>query len=462
MEEKEERITPEYAETAVFQQRKGVSIRHVNFALIALALVIGALMVISVLKTTRSYQSMRESTARYLSCREDATSLMDASDYLTEAVREFVITGEAEPLENFFREIHETRRRDIALENLGLHFADTEAYRFLEAALKRSNALAETERYAMCLAIEGRGGSLADYPDELQAIDLTAEDAALSPEEKSHKAIELVFGRDYQDEKQGIRTEVAMCLNTLINQTDELQAESAEHFASLLHRQTLLIILLMVAMAAEVWLSFQLVINPLMKDIDQIREHEKLALSGSSEMRFLAKTYNSMVDQNRAHQEALSYEAAHDELTDLYNRGVFERMREELPPGSFTLMLADIDHFKEVNDTFGHDIGDRILRKVAGMLQTSFRSEDYVCRIGGDEFAILMIKSGKSLRALVENKMAEVNHRLQNPDDDLPPVSLSIGVAFGDRDEPGDDIYRDADKALYQVKRGGRATIAFY
>ena len=239
MEEKEERITPEYAETAVFQQRKGVSIRHVNFALIALALVIGALMVISVLKTTRSYQSMRESTARYLSCREDATSLMDASDYLTEAVREFVITGEAEPLENFFREIHETRRRDIALENLGLHFADTEAYRFLEAALKRSNALAETERYAMCLAIEGRGGSLADYPDELQAIDLTAEDAALSPEEKSHKAIELVFGRDYQDEKQGIRTEVAMCLNTLINQTDELQAESAEHFASLLHRQTL-------------------------------------------------------------------------------------------------------------------------------------------------------------------------------------------------------------------------------
>ena len=199
-----------------------------------------------------------------------------------------------------------------------------------------------------------------------------------------------------------------------------------------------------------------------MKDIVQIRDHEKLPLNGASELRFLAKTYNSMVDQNRAHQEALSYEAAHDELTDLYNRGVFERMREELPPGSFTLMLADIDHFKEVNDTFGHDIGDRILRKVAGMLQTSFRSEDYVCRIGGDEFAILMIKSGKSLRALVENKMAEVNHRLQNPDDDLPPVSLSIGVAFGDRDEPGDDIYRDADKALYQVKRGGRATIAFY
>ena len=448
-------------EKAVYQRRRGISIRQVNYILIAVALLIAALMIMSVLQTTRSYESMRDSTARYLNCREDATSLMDASDYLTETVREFVITGEREPLDNFFREIHETRRRDTALESLGLYFEDTEAYHFLETALQRSNALAEKERYAMRLAIESRG-SRGDYPEELQQIALTPEDAALDAEAKSLKAIEMVFGREYQAEKQEIRSDVAMCLNTLINQTDKTQAESADHFAGLLHRQTALIVLLLVAMAAEVALTLQLVINPLMKDIEHIREHEKLPLTGASEMRFLAKTYNSMVDQNRAHQEALSYEAEHDELTDLYNRGVFERMREELAPASFTMILVDVDYFKEVNDTYGHDIGDRILRKVASMLQASFRAEDFVCRIGGDEFVILMVNTGKSLRPLVENKMKEVNLKLQNPDDDLPPTSLSIGVAFGDRENPGDDIYRDADKALYQVKRGGRGTIAFY
>ena len=449
-------------EKTTYQKRKGISIRQVNYILIAVVLLITALMIVSILQTTRSYESMRESTARYLDCRENATSLMDASDYLTESVREFVITGQEEPLYNFFREVNETRRRDIALESLGEYFDGTEAYRFLEAALKRSNSLAEKEGYAMRLAIEGRGGSVEDYPEELQVIALSPEDMALSAEEQSLKAIEMVFGTDYQAEKQGIRADVTMCLNTLINQTEETQAASSDHFSSLLHRQTALIVLLLVAMAAEVLLTFRLVINPLMTDIVHIRDQEKLPLTGASELRFLAKTYNSMVDQSRAHQEALSYEAEHDELTNLYNRGVFEKMREELPADSYTMILVDVDYFKEVNDTYGHDIGDRILRKVASMLQASFRSEDYVCRIGGDEFAVLMLHAGKNLHDLVERKMSDVNQKLQNPDDSLPSASLSIGVAFGDRDNPGDDIYRDADKALYQVKRSGRANIAFY
>ena len=441
-------------EKTTYQKRKGISIRQVSYILIAVVLLITALMIVSILQTTRSYESMRESTARYLDCRENATSLMDASDYLTESVREFVITGQEEPLYNFFREVNETRRRDIALESLGEYFDGTDAYRFLETALQRSNSLAEKEVYAMRLAIEGRGGSVEDYPEELQAIALSPEDMALSAEEKSLKAIEMVFGTDYQAEKQEIRADVTMCLNTLINQTEETQATSSDHFSSLLHRQTALIVLLL--------LTFRLVINPLMTDIVHIRDQEKLPLTGASELRFLAKTYNSMVDQSRAHQEALSYEAEHDELTDLYNRGVFEKMREELPANSYTMILVDVDYFKEVNDTYGHDIGDRILRKVASMLQASFRSEDYVCRIGGDEFAVLMLHAGKSLRDLVEKKMSEVNRKLQNPDDGLPSASLSIGVAFGDRESPGDDIYRDADKALYQVKRSGRANIAFY
>ena len=121
------------------------------------------------------------------------------------------------------------------------------------------------------------------------------------------------------------------------------------------------------------------------------------------------------------------------------------------------LILIDVDHFKIVNDTYGHSVGDRILRKVADLMRASFRSVDILCRIGGDEFVIVMTRVDSSMSQLVMNKISHINDLLQNPKDDLPPVSLSVGVAFSDRKNPQGDIFRDADTALYQVKESGRS-----
>ena len=126
------------------------------------------------------------------------------------------------------------------------------------------------------------------------------------------------------------------------------------------------------------------------------------------------------------------------------------------------MILIDIDFFKEVNDTYGHEAGDQLLKRAAKVFRSSFRSEDCVCRIGGDKFAVLMMNSGSHLRALVQRKIETAQARLRDEENGVPGVTISVGVAFPDRPNPTDDIYQDADTALYKVKNAGRNGLAFY
>lgn len=126
------------------------------------------------------------------------------------------------------------------------------------------------------------------------------------------------------------------------------------------------------------------------------------------------------------------------------------------------MIICDVDIFKHVNDTYGHAVGDEILKKVANLLKTTFRSIDYVCRIGGDEFAVIMVDVNQELSYTIREKITVINNQLYCPTDDLPAISLSAGVAFTDRANPGESIFKDADKALYHVKQNGKHGCGFY
>ena len=120
------------------------------------------------------------------------------------------------------------------------------------------------------------------------------------------------------------------------------------------------------------------------------------------------------------------------------------------------------DCFKSVNDTCGHAAGDKTLKKVAELLLTAFRSIDHVCRIGGDEFAIIMVEMTSDLAYTIQEKIDAVNETLTKQEGDGPKVSLSVGVAFSDRKNPGRTIFEDADKALYEQKNHGKCGCSFY
>ena len=158
--------------------------------------------------------------------------------------------------------------------------------------------------------------------------------------------------------------------------------------------------------------------------------------------------------------------AKHDPLTGLANRAGFqERLQEALRDGGVTgLILIDLDHFKQINDTMGHVMGDKLLEVLAQRLHSQISGRDTAARIGGDEFAAILV--GRVDRAQVRSDVDRVFRALLQPVAlGLEPVNatVSVGVAIAPHDaESGEDLVIRADVALYEAKALGRGVTRFY
>jgi len=158
-------------------------------------------------------------------------------------------------------------------------------------------------------------------------------------------------------------------------------------------------------------------------------------------------------------------QANRDPLTSLPNRRAILKNLErnvaacaqrDQPLG---LLMIDLDHFKSINDSYGHDGGDAVLREVAERMQSSIRTTDIVGRFGGEEFmAVIPNCAGEELLRIAERIRSQVNRSPVNADSMLIPVSCSIGVAvrWGETDGEASDTMQRADRALYVAKEMGR------
>ena len=151
-------------------------------------------------------------------------------------------------------------------------------------------------------------------------------------------------------------------------------------------------------------------------------------------------------------QDTFTYKALHDPLTGVYNHTAFEILFHDSDKDHLAVLLANIDDFEAIKKREGREGTDRLVVRVSEVLRSSFRSVDDICRLKEDEFVIIMTRMTSAMRALVFDKVEQVNALLQNPEDGRPPVSLSVGVAFSDRENPVGDIFEDADTALCRMK----------
>ncbi len=444
------------------KKQGGVRLRRLNLILGIVAAILAVALFFVTVDTLHSYRETDEATARNTLAQQSAAALESGSDYLTDRVRTFVVTGDPQAAADFFEEINVTRRRDHALDEMERIFSGAEPARLLAEAMRLSNELAEIELYAMRLAIEADGYDVKDYPEMLQSVVLREEDLALTPTEQAQRARTLLFDETYQSYKLQIRANITACEQTLVGETQRVQEKNVSHLGRILQLQAILIAVLLITVLAVIIGTHKLVLLPLRNVINAIPKKETLPEVGSHEMRYLVRAYNEAYEQTKEHQDQLAYEATHDHLTGLYNRAVFEEQRANVHKRRRAMLLFDVDYFKEINDTYGHDAGDRVLKKVADTLSKNFRSEDYVCRIGGDEFAVILLHTDRSLRGMIERKLNGILAALRDTSDGLPVVTLSIGCAFCDRENPTEDLYKDADAALYDVKERGRSGFAFF
>ncbi|MBX5469084.1 MAG: PAS domain S-box protein [Thermoleophilaceae bacterium] len=176
------------------------------------------------------------------------------------------------------------------------------------------------------------------------------------------------------------------------------------------------------------------------------------------------------VTERKRYERELRYLADHDALTGLLNRRRFEEgldqelARDARYGDNASLLVLDLDNFKYVNDTLGHNVGDEMLVAVAGILRDRLRDSDVVARLSGDEFAVLLPRTGaKEARAVARDVAAAIRAEPVIVGGQAVRVTASVGITeFRSRDLTGRELLGEADLAMYEAKEAGRDRVGFY
>ena len=189
--------------------------------------------------------------------------------------------------------------------------------------------------------------------------------------------------------------------------------------------------------------------------------------SNDPRSRYVLFIADDVTDENAAHAQ-VRYMAHHDTLTGMPNRRLFrDRLLKALDgrrDRTTAVLCLDLDNFKSVNDTLGHQYGDELLRLLAKRLPRHLREQDTLARLGGDEFAVVLpnIAEQDDVRKMAERLIDAVRQPFEI-DGHTVPISVSIGIALADaQDVSADHLLRYADMALYEAKRRGRNCLAFF
>lgn len=192
-------------------------------------------------------------------------------------------------------------------------------------------------------------------------------------------------------------------------------------------------------------------------------ERISLPVKGSREVKILIDSFNGLRNQIHQRQMALEHQALHDELTGLPNRALLiDRLNNAISQAKrsethVALMLMDLDRFKEINDTLGHPVGDKVLQIISKRLATFIRTSDTIARLGGDEFAIIAPNCSKAQADKLVAKITGIVDQVIPVEKQNLYVGSSVGVTmFPENGNDAQTLIRHADIAMYQAKNNNR------
>lgn len=438
------------------KKTKGISLRAIGITVSSVTAVIASLLIVSLFLLSSNYRKVNQSTQEYMEWENVASDIQAASDHLTSEVRSFVVTYKKEHMDSYFYEANVSKRRENALDILEENLKDTDVHKYVTTAINNSMELMNDEFYAMRLVSDVKGVDYSSY-EEIVNVEIKPEDAAKSDEAKLSLAIDMVFGTEYKHTKGIITTNISKAVSTLDLWMKDDVLKSSKNLKTILILQQALIAL-HVALLIGVFVVVRVFITkPLRYAVSALQNDEHLPQTGAKEFLYITDIYNNMYDQNKDIKKHLIYEAEHDKLTKLYNRTGYDSIYKRLDLENTVYILIDGDNFKEINDKYGHSIGDKVLIRLAKVLNKYFGHEvhSYIFRIGGDEFSVLIEHYDGNDDKLIE-KLNAMKQELSEKSGEIPAIFLSIGIAHGKHADTTDTLFRKADKALYEVKKHGR------
>ena len=441
-------------------KHSGIRLSRLNFFFIIVGLVIAVLMIYSMIQTSNSFRQIVSVTESYLSSQQTAGMLKNISDEMSEKCVAFVHSGTPDLTYAYFGQYEAITAQvesDSSLQESGASEDE-----FMAKALNTFETMKQTEIRAMRLVADTLPMGMEAFSPRLQAVSLSAEDAALSPEEKKALALSLISSEEYLSCSKTIAGAVDDSHRIASEKGKNRAVQTEQNVRGVINTQTVLVLLFLAVAVLALIMNRFLIIRPIQRSVDNLDRREPIPVQGSYEVRHLAQVYNDVLKDNVEKAAALSYAASHDALTGLYNRAAFDKVYQQYKDGHTGVMIADVDHFKQYNDEFGHDVGDHVLKIVADKLTEHFRTGDFICRIGGDEFCVIMPDIPHSQSDTMVEKIRTINKELAELGEGLPPISLSAGFAFWDRPNPKGDLLKDADFVLLKLKKTRADCCAVY
>ena len=440
----------------------GIRLNQLNVLMICLGLLLAVLMAVSMYQTTNSVKEVGTVTNDYLSNQQTGGMLRDFTRALADQAMAFV-----QSTDPGYTKVYEAKMKAMEeqLEQFSPESSQSEAAtRELRKAVALFRERQADELRAIRLAADSMNrsayGKISLLP---QKTELSAEEKALSPEEKKAAALSILTAEEYTAKEERIIAAIERS-QRLSSMEGKTQAErTLARVKNIVGNQSILILLLLVMALIALLLNRALIISPISRSVENLDRREPIEERGCYEMRHLASVYNEVLKENQEKTDVLTYTASHDALTGVYNRAAFDRLyRESETEPHIGLIVVDVDHFKQYNDEFGHDVGDKVLCKAAEAMKRNFFFKDHICRIGGDEFCVIMPGTDQAHGEMMMEKIRQINRELAECRDDLPPVTISAGLAFHDRPNPTGSLFKDADSTLMNLKKTRADCCAVY
>lgn len=444
---------------------KWIRIKRFSSRSIIIAAVLSVFFIFIFIKGILDFKALEANTEQLIACENVAKDIRSASDLLTNDVRLFAMTSDRKYTDSCFEEANITRSQEKAIEKFESMFPDNIFIADLNKAVSESEKLMKTEYYSMRLICDVVGFDKTTLDAEIINVSISKEDNSLANDEKIVKAQNLVSNRNYEESKNTIIYNLDVCLDSIVSFIENRQNYYIMVFKDVFIKLEIGLFVLIVILLTSSFIVRKLIVKPLLTYNEGIEKDQVFPVIGTFELQTLAENYNKVYEDNQETQRLIRHEAEHDALTGLLNRGSFNKvlpiyLNGEVP---FSLILLDIDTFKFYNDNYGRQLGDEVIKRVASQLESTFRSKDYVFRIGGDEFAIIVVEMPSVNKDSISERLEKLKIELIKSEIDLPPVTISAGITFSDYEgENKMDVFRQADEALYFSKEHGKNSYSFY
>lgn len=442
-----------------FLKNRTIKARTLNNCMIITCLLIFGGLIAVLVNSAVKLNSFRKTLEDYSSFKMNSLRMRDISNYLSDQARLFIITGDVQYAETYFNEKNSKHDRKDAMQKILELYKDNDIEtKKSAAAFSQMENLSAIEVYAMKMRFE----SLIDYdgqiPEEFKSIKLKPEEEKLSPAEKDAKATDMLFSSSYLIYKM----KVDSSFNFRIDELEKSNLKDIlENFSSVSKRiqylgAALIAIIIILALFFKIYTVE--ILRPIESYMNSIVSNERLTAKGTEELRTLAETYNIFYDIKEANEQRLRQTAETDPLTGLSNRRAFENICSDFAhdDAHIALLMIDVDNFKGVNDTYGHKVGDIVLKNVASQLVKAFRQTDRAARLGGDEFSVLLTNVNGDIDQILQRKITRINENLAELEGQgYGKVSISVGGVMS-YDGFRQELFEKADKALYETKSRGK------